>query len=96
VLNEDIGRHNCVDKITGILLKSGRISGVGSGIMFISGRVSSEIMTKIIRLQVPILVSRSTPTNAAVRLARQFGVTLLGYVRGTSGYVYSHPERLTW
>jgi FdhD protein len=95
VLNEDIGRHNCVDKITGILLKNGRISEVGGGIMFISGRVSSEIMTKIIRLQIPILVSRSTPTNAAVRLARQYRVTLLGYVRGSSGYIYSNPERLS-
>ncbi len=94
VLNEDIGRHNCVDKITGILLKNGRISEVGGGAMFISGRVSSEIMTKIIRLQIPILVSRSTPTNAAVRLARQYRVTLLGYVRGNSGLVYSSPERL--
>lgn len=95
VLNEDIGRHNCVDKITGILMKNGKLSQAGDGIMFISGRVSSEIMTKVIRLGVPVLVSRSTPTAAAVRLAEKYHVTLLGYVRGGSGYIYTCPGRMT-
>ncbi len=62
--------------------------------MFVSGRVSSEIITKVIRMGVPVLVSRSTPTSAAVNLARQYQVTLLGYVRKNSGYVYSGEERL--
>ena len=95
VLNEDIGRHNCVDKITGILMKADRLKEAGSGMMFISGRISSEIMTKVIRQGIPVLVSRSTPTAAAVRLAREYRVTLLGYVRGRGGYVYSVPERIT-
>ncbi len=94
ILIEDIGRHNCVDKITGFLLKTGRLSDVGKGIMFISGRVSSEIMTKIIRLGVPILVSRSTPTATAVTLAEHYQVTLLGYVRGDSGSIYAGAARL--
>jgi len=95
VLNEDIGRHNCVDKITGILMKDDKLVRTREGIMFISGRISSEIMTKVIRLQIPIMVSRSTPTAAAVKLAEKYHVTLLGYVRGDSGYVYTCPERLT-
>jgi FdhD protein len=95
VLNEDIGRHNCVDKITGILMKKGKLAQVSDGIMFISGRVSSEIMTKVIRLGVPVLVSRSTPTAAAVKLAEKYNVTLLGYVRRGSGYIYTCPGRMT-
>jgi len=67
---------------------------VGSGMMFVSGRVSSEIITKVIRLGVPVLVSRSTPTAAAVNLAREYNVTLLGYVRRNTGVVYAGAERL--
>lgn len=94
ILNEDIGRHNCFDKITGILLKAGRLDLAPSSILFVSGRVSSEIMTKALRLGTPVLVSRSTPTTSAIRLAKQYNLTLLGYVRGERGFVYSCPERL--
>jgi len=94
VFNEDIGRHNCFDKIAGVLLKNRKMTLVENGILFVSGRVSSEIITKVIRMGAPVLVSRSTPTSAAVNLARQYNVTLLGYVRKNSGYVYSGEERL--
>lgn len=94
VFNEDIGRHNCFDKIAGVLLKNRKMNLLGGGILFVSGRVSSEIITKVIRMGAPVLVSRSTPTSAAVNLARQYNVTLLGYVRKNSGYIYSGEERL--
>ncbi len=94
ILNEDIGRHNCLDKITGILLKNKKLEMTANSMVFVSGRISSEIMTKVVRLGTPILVSRSTPTTSAVRLAKQYNVTLLGYVRGDRGYVYSCPERI--
>jgi FdhD protein len=55
---------------------------------------AAEIITKVIRLGAPGLVSRSTPTAAAVNLARKYNVTLLGYVRKNSEYVYSGEERL--
>ena len=94
VFNEDIGRHNCFDKIGGVLLKNNKMDLVENAMLFVSGRVSSEIITKVIRLGVPILVSRSTPTAAAVNLAREYNVTLLGYVRSNAGFVYSGEERL--
>jgi FdhD protein len=94
VFNEDIGRHNCFDKINGILVKEKKMHLVGEGLLFVSGRVSSEIITKVIRMGVPVLVSRATPTSAAVNLAREYNVTLLGYVRKDSGFVYSGQERL--
>lgn len=94
VFNEDIGRHNCFDKIGGVLLKNNKMTLVETGMLFVSGRVSSEIITKVIRLGVPVLVSRSTPTTAAVNLAREYNVTLLGYVRQNSGFVYSGEARL--
>ena len=71
VFNEDIGRHNCFDKINGVLLKNKKMDLVKDGLLFVSGRVSSEIITKVIRMGVPVLVSRATPTAAAVNLARE-------------------------
>lgn len=62
--------------------------------VFISGRLSSEMVTKIIRLGVPVVVSKSTPTIAAIRLAQQYRITLLGYVKGGKGIIYSCPERV--
>lgn len=94
ILTEDIGRHNCYDKIAGFLLMSGKQNLAGKGIVFISGRISSEIMAKIIRIGVPVAVSKSTPTTAAVELALRHNVTVLGYVREKSGFIYSCPERI--
>jgi FdhD protein len=93
-LVEDIGRHNCFDKITGLMLKENKLDLFSRSVVFVSGRISSEIMTKIIRMGVPVLVSKSTPTTAAVKLAQQHHVTLLGYVRASGGYIYSCSERL--
>ncbi|MBN2402948.1 MAG: formate dehydrogenase accessory sulfurtransferase FdhD [Spirochaetes bacterium] len=95
ILIEDIGRHNCFDKITGSILKENKLNLFDQGIVFVSGRISSEIIMKIIRIGVGILVSKSTPTTAAIKLARQYNVTLLGYVRNSGGYIYSCPERLS-
>lgn len=94
ILTEDIGRHNCFDKITGLMLKKGKLDLFDNALVFVSGRISSEIIAKIIRMGVQVLVSKSTPTTAAVKLAQQHNVTLLGYVRANGGYIYSCPERL--
>jgi len=94
VFNEDIGRHNCFDKIGGVLLRNNIMGLFENGMLFVSGRISSEIITKVIRLGVPVLVSRTTPTAAAVNLAREYNVTVLGYVRNKSGFIYSGEDRL--
>jgi FdhD protein len=94
LLTEDIGRHNCFDKMTGNLLKLKKMELFSRGMVFVSGRISSEIMAKIIRIGVPVLVSKSTPTSAAVKLAQQYNVTILGYVRETGAFIYSCPDRL--
>lgn len=89
---EDIGRHNAVDKVIGdILLKD--ISFKGK-VMLVSCRVSSEIISKCSRWGIPILASRSAPTDLAIEIAEMSGMTLVGFVRGDRLNVYANPERI--
>ena len=90
---EDIGRHNAVDKVIGdILLKD--ISFQGKA-MLVSCRVSSEIISKCSRWGIPILASRSAPTDLAINIAEMSGMTLVGFVRGDCLNVYTNPQRIT-
>ncbi|HYA31544.1 MAG TPA: formate dehydrogenase accessory sulfurtransferase FdhD [Thermodesulfovibrionales bacterium] len=90
---EDIGRHNAVDKVIGYaLLEHILFSGK---IMLASGRISSEISSKCSRWGIPILATRTAPTNRAVEIADKRGVTVVGFVRGSRFNVYTHPERIT-
>ncbi len=89
---EDIGRHNAVDKVIGFaLLENIPFSGK---IMLASGRISSEIASKCSRWGIPILATRTAPTNLAVEIAEESGVTIIGFVRGNRFNVYTHPERI--
>ncbi|MCL6635512.1 MAG: formate dehydrogenase accessory sulfurtransferase FdhD [Peptococcaceae bacterium] len=89
---EDIGRHNAVDKIFGRCFLEG--VPLGDKIMVISGRISSEILIKAARMGVPLLVSRAAPTELAVTLAADLGVTVVGFARHERLTVYAHAGRV--
>jgi len=63
-------------------------------VLLTTGRISSEMLAKAARMKTPIVISRSSPTDRSVSLARELGITLIGYVRGNRLSVYSHEERL--
>jgi FdhD protein len=92
VVAEDIGRHNTFYKIQGECLLRG--ISIRDRLLLSTGRVSSEMLLKAAGMQVPIVVSRTSPTGRGISLARDLGIALVGYARGGRLLVYSHPERL--
>ncbi|MDT8394959.1 MAG: formate dehydrogenase accessory sulfurtransferase FdhD [bacterium] len=94
VFRDDIGRHNAVDKIRGVCFLEG--IDLADKILVTTGRMSSEIVIKVAKMGVPILVSRSAPTSLALDLAQRSGLTLVGYVRGEKMTVYTGKERIRY
>jgi FdhD protein len=92
VVKEDVGRHNAVDKVLGHLLMSGT-SPDDKGLI-LSGRLSYEMVLKAARAGIPLVCSVSAPTALGVEMGREAGVTLVGFLRGESFNVYTHPERI--
>ncbi len=93
VTREDVGRHNAVDKVVGWALMNGRLP-LSNSIMLVSGRGGFEIVQKAIVAGIPILACVSAPSSLAVRLAREMGMTLVGFLRGKRFVIYSTPERV--
>ena len=89
---DDIGRHNAVDKVIGYSLMNS--ADFNSSILCCTGRISSEILHKIKRCGIPIVLSRGAPTHQTVLMAREMGVTVIGFARGDSLTVYAHSERI--
>jgi FdhD protein len=87
--SEDIGRHNTIDRIAGEALLKG-ISLAGK-ILVTSGRVSTELVAKASLLGIEVIASRTSPTDMAVRMADEAGITLIGYVKADRFKVYTHP-----
>lgn len=89
---DDIGRHNAVDKVIG----SGLLDQVDftRSILISSGRISSEILHKVRRCGIPIIIARGGPTHQTVLQAREMGVTVIGFARGSGFSVFSHERRI--
>jgi FdhD protein len=90
---EDVGRHNAVDKVIGVALRSGLTPLVDCALL-VSGRISYEIVQKALAARIPLVAGVSAPTSLAVELAERAGVALVGFLRGERFNVYSAHERV--
>jgi FdhD protein len=94
-VREDVGRHNAVDKIVGHAVLERRIP-LSSHLLLVSGRGGFEIVQKALVAGIPVLASVSAPSSLAVRLAREYDLTLIGFLRERRFVVYAGEGRMTW
>lgn len=93
-VREDVGRHNAMDKLIGLILHRRRQADTSAGFAVISSRASFEIVQKAAAAGMACVAAVSAPTHYAVQLADELGVMLIGFTRGETFTVYSHPEYL--
>lgn len=94
IFKEDIGRHNALDKVLGHAILEG--IDTKDKIILTSGRISSEMLIKTAKRQIPVIISRSAPTSLAIEIAQKLNITLIGFVRGEKMNIYANFPSVTF